>query len=389
VEHRPKNRVLYLDGFRGVAILLVVFFHAFARWPDRVPYGYQYAEFFLVKYGWLGVNLFFMVSGFVIYMTLEKCTSFREFLWRRWLRLFPAMLVVSIIVYMSAEFFERPAGIPTFSDLIPGLFFIEPIWIGDLFGVRQGVLVGAFWSLFVEVKFYFIFGSVFYLAGREWAKAVLAAAFFLSLGTMVVNHFLDLKALDLMTKWFDTYLSFKYFGWFLIGALVYELQKKPDRLKMAFICILAVSASFYASVARHDATMFYALILIALFTSAIYLETLQNVLSAKILLFIGFISYPFYLIHENIMIFIVGKISTSLRPLPDFLIPIIPVSLLALVAYLIAKFIEPLLRSFFSSVASSVHLAPNLIKIIAVLAVVVTFIGWFGFYMLPYNQESV
>lgn len=364
MAQNTKNRIAYLDGFRGIAILLVVFFHAFARWPDRVPYEYQYADLFFVKYGWLGVNLFFMVSGFVIYMTLERCTSFREFLWRRWLRLFPAMLVVSIIVYMSAGFFERPAGVPTFRDLIPGLFFIEPIWIGDLFNVRQGVLVGAFWSLFVEVKFYFIFGSVFYFAGRWWAKFVLAAAFFMSLGTMVINHFLHLEFLSLMTKWFDTYWSFKYFGWFLIGALVYELQGKFDIVKLAFVGVLAVATSFYASVARHDATMFYALVIIALFTGAIYLEVLQRLLATKFLLFVGFISYPFYLIHENIMIFLIGKIGSSLRPVPDFLIPIIPIFLLMLVAYFIAKVIEPFLRSLFSSIASSLKQKLSLNRII-------------------------
>lgn len=344
VASQSVSRIEYLDGFRGVAILLVVLFHAFARWPDRVPYGDEYADIFFIKYGWLGVNLFFMVSGFVIYMTLEKCNSVGEFLWRRWLRLFPAMFVVSIIVYFTGEFFERPAGVPVLQDLIPGLLFIEPIWIGDLFGVKQGVLVGAFWSLFVEVKFYLIFGTVFYLGGRGWAKIALAVAFFSSFGVMFVNHFLNYWYLDLLSKWFDVYFSFKYFGWFLIGALIYEQQNKPHRLNLIFITVLAVVSSFYSSVARHDATMLYALLVIGLFLSSIYLPLLQRILASKFLLFFGFISYPLYLIHENIMVFTIGKIGGAMQPLPDFLIPIFPIAALALFAYIIARRVEPALR---------------------------------------------
>ena len=94
--HPPHaaHRIAFLDGLRGIAILLVVFYHAYTRWSDIVPYGARYAHFPVAQLGWLGVELFFMISGFVIYMTLEKCRSFGEFLYRRWLRLFPAMLLV-------------------------------------------------------------------------------------------------------------------------------------------------------------------------------------------------------------------------------------------------------------------------------------------------------
>lgn len=147
-----KDRIKFLDGLRGVAIAMVVFFHAYARWPELLVYGAKYAEFPVAKYGWLGVELFFMISGYVIYLTVEKCKSMGEFMGRRWLRLFPAMLVVSFLVYATAGFFnQRPAGIPGFRDLIPGLLFIEPLWLAKIFGGPQGVLEAAFWSLFVEV----------------------------------------------------------------------------------------------------------------------------------------------------------------------------------------------------------------------------------------------
>ena len=69
--NEPRGRLAYLDGMRGVAILLVLLFHAFARWPDLVPYGDQYQSVPLFRVGFIGVNLFFIISGFVILMTLE------------------------------------------------------------------------------------------------------------------------------------------------------------------------------------------------------------------------------------------------------------------------------------------------------------------------------
>ena len=70
------KRIEFLDGLRGLAILLVIFFHAFVRWPNIVPYGSSYSDFIFFKYGYLGVELFFLISGFVILMSLEKNKHF-------------------------------------------------------------------------------------------------------------------------------------------------------------------------------------------------------------------------------------------------------------------------------------------------------------------------
>ena len=96
------KRISYLDGHRGIAILLVLLYHAFSRWTELVPYGNDFADFPLFRFGYLGVELFFLISGFVILMTLEKFNSFTEFMYHRWLRLFPAMLICSLFVFFTA-----------------------------------------------------------------------------------------------------------------------------------------------------------------------------------------------------------------------------------------------------------------------------------------------
>ena len=162
-----NNRIKFLDGFRGLAILMVILYHAFARWVEIVPYKKEFSDIQLFSKGFLGVKLFFLISGFVILMTLEKSQNFKEFVVKRWLRLFPAMLFATVLIYISSPFLgERPLGIPKILSVIPGLLFIEPNWISGILNTQTGVLEMSFWSLFVEVKFISFSGCFFFIKVR-------------------------------------------------------------------------------------------------------------------------------------------------------------------------------------------------------------------------------
>lgn len=105
-----EMRITHLDGLRGLAILLVVVYHLFARWAELVPWGDSTAVP-IVRTGYHGVELFFLISGFVILMTLERSPNLFSFAWRRWLRLFPAMLICSALIFATAWLIpDRPGG---------------------------------------------------------------------------------------------------------------------------------------------------------------------------------------------------------------------------------------------------------------------------------------
>lgn len=339
------QRIQYMDGFRGLAILLVILYHAFARGHGGVPYGDMYADIVFFKYGWLGVELFFLLSGFVILMTLEKCSSFFDFMKKRWLRLFPAMLVATILIYATAHIFsERPAGMPRLMDIFPGLFFIEPSWINKFSNLNIGVLEGAFWSLFVEVKFYFVFGGLYFIFNKKWAETGIGICFLISvLGTELVKY----APSDFANQFHlntDYYLSFQYFGWFLLGSISYDLFKKRDTSKLLFAAVLAVFVSWYGAIGRNDLTFLMSFSIVLIFYATIYFEPIQSLFTQKFFVLLGFVSYPLYLIHENMMIAMLkalGKIQTGI---PGILLPVIPVALLVGLAYLISKYIEPFVK---------------------------------------------
>src|SRR5690348_9141450 len=84
----PRNRIKGLDALRGVAACSVLVFHYTTNY-QRV-YGHHGAMPFSFPYGPFGVQLFFLISGFVIFMTLEKTSRPSDFVRSRFSRLFPA-----------------------------------------------------------------------------------------------------------------------------------------------------------------------------------------------------------------------------------------------------------------------------------------------------------
>jgi peptidoglycan/LPS O-acetylase OafA/YrhL len=154
----------------------------FQSWSGHEPYSEAITLFPPVAFGFLAVWLFFFISGYVIFTTLQRCSSFWEFMMHRWLRLFPAMLVCSALVFVTAPLFpERPFSAQHISDLLPGLTFIEPSWWAHILGRDQGTIEGAFWSLYTEMRFYVIFGIAYFLLGGKGAIRVLFGLFVVGL----------------------------------------------------------------------------------------------------------------------------------------------------------------------------------------------------------------
>ncbi len=326
------NRIRFLDGLRGIAILLVIFFHAFSRWPSILPYGDKYASFPVFKYGYLGVQLFFMISGFVILMTLEKSKNFTNFIYKRWLRLFPAMFIASVLVYFTASILhERPEGEAMLINLIPGLLFIEPEWITNITNLPVKSLEAAFWSLYIEVKFYFIFGILYFRLGRD--KAILCL--FLLFLTPLVNHIFHFQIVSNISN----ALSLPHFGWFVSGCLAYLFYINSQ--KKYIVLALAAALIEIASYARDIYVWSFSLFILAVFLTSIYFPKVRFIYENKLFLFLGFISYPLYLIHENAMIALIIKFNKIQNYLPDFLLFVLSVSIFCAFAYLIAKILEP------------------------------------------------
>lgn len=341
------NRIDYLDGHRGVAILLVIFYHAFNRWAEITPYQDIYANFPLFKFGFLGVQLFFLLSGFVILMTLEKCTTVRGFIYQRWLRLFPAMLICSVIIFASSGFFyERPLGDPLAKNIIPGLLFIEPYILTTLTGINFQSLEGTFWSLYVEFKFYIIAAILYFIIGSHRLVITLFFCLLAWFFSFILVQYTESKLINYAHSVFDL-LSFEYFGWFSAGSAFYLAKKNNDSRWYIFALLTCLVSSVILAYRGESIALFIAIITLSLFfTISLVNPFVQRVLSTKFLLFFGFISYPLYLLHENLMVALILKFEWLVPSRLSSILPIMAVGFIGLLSFFIAKKGEKPIKQF-------------------------------------------
>jgi peptidoglycan/LPS O-acetylase OafA/YrhL len=294
------------------------------------------------------VELFFLISGFVILMTLEKCRSAGEFLMRRWLRLFPAMLFCSLLIFFTSTFFhERPDGIPTPVSLLPGLTFIEPSWWQRALGVPLNSLEGGFWSIYVEFKFYVFAAIVFFRGGRNVLIGALAVAFAAAVMARLAEASMGGAHLALLNSVFRN-ASFEYFGWFAAGAAFFAYSVSNNRNWFVVAMSLAILSS--AFVRPFEWQTFMAACLVSVFFAASLVSVaIRRLLSGRFLLIFGFISYPLYLMQENMMISMIAKLGHANTFLPAYLYPLIPVALISATAYVVARHVEPQTRKLLAA----------------------------------------
>ena len=350
VYKNVSGRMPYLDGLRGIAIAMVLLFHAYARWPNLYAYRGEFVSYKWLNTGTAGVHLFFLISGFVILMSLEKAETFSSFLYRRWIRLFPAMLVCTIFIVSTAPFFaNRPNGDIGSFDWLPGLTLMgDDVW-RSLLGPDVKDIEGAFWSLYVEVYFYVIFGLSFFLMGRRRALYVLLVLYslfralkFCESPWIIEHNPADIAGFarvcdDLYITKILAIIKAENYSWFIEGALFYLYSERRDvRL---FVC--AVALSVFHIVSTDHAIVFANLFVVALFSACLVCSRVRGLVQGRVLLFLGFVSYPLYLLHENMMVSLIVSLGRYDERIPAVIAPIAPILFVVCLGWIVARYIEP------------------------------------------------
>jgi peptidoglycan/LPS O-acetylase OafA/YrhL len=307
-----KGRVETIDVFRGIAILMVVLFHFTARLPAsalNITDGAPAPVFF----GWVGVYFFFIISGYCIFMTLERSATVGLFLARRFSRIYPAFFAAVLLLFAFGLIAYVPS-VPeaNFHETAPGLLdvLLNLLFVGEI-----GEWVdGAFWSIAVEVKFYVlvallagalgdhdrfarVFGSLALVMGVLWAASTTLSA--AGDGPITPQSMLKFLAIA-------PYLSF-----FAVGILGRRLQQGlPGTTKLLWANVTLSTAILWVEAygfELHDgaltaticAAAYLALALVFIrFAAGKSIPTVP-LLSAAIAK-VGLLSFSWYLIHENV-----------------------------------------------------------------------------------------
>lgn len=263
--------------------MAVLLFHYTTRYTEL--YGGNGEPTIAIPHGHYGVNLFFVISGFVIFMTIKRTRKAMDFVVSRFSRLFPSYWVAVALTFIVVSWAGLPGKEVTATQaLTNGLMF------HGLLGIPH--VDSVYWTLEIELFFYgwmlllWVSGQLRRIHQVLWAM----------LGLRVLYH-VAATTFDLHLSWTLSHLLIlKYLPWFGLGICVY--QWIHDRGPTQALLITLVAALFALAVVDGWRSG----LLGASFALLVWLAASGRapVLGNKALVLLGAISYPLYLTHENI-----------------------------------------------------------------------------------------
>ncbi len=281
---QPKGRLSELDALRGIAAAMVVVFHYSWRYPIEYPDAPTVAWRFF--WGQYGVDLFFAISGFVIFMTLDRTARAADFLVSRFARLFPpywaAIILTTFTVHLAGEIHLMRAPV----DVALNFTMLQSFLYRDM-------VDGVYWSLAVELAFYVLMLGLWQLRWLDRIETIL-------LGWISLK-FLWWLVPDLSSR-VGMVLIVDYIPLFAIGLLAFRVRSGKRRWAQQMpVWLLGLAATV---IARPDGAQHWGIVLgIYLAVSGVFFAMVEGwlgFLNHRLLLWLGAISYPLYLTHQHI-----------------------------------------------------------------------------------------
>ena len=303
-DYRPD-----IDGLRAVAVVSVVLFHA------------RYREF---TGGFVGVDIFFVISGFLITRIVRDQAaagtfSFAKFYVRRMRRLFPALLATVAMTLVAAAVFYAPdlfrlvaasssAAVLSFANIY---FWLNSGYFDPASSLNPLLHT---WSLSVEEQFYLIWPMILVVAARRGAAlpALLALALASIVGGLAMRN--DPSAVFYL-------MPFRVFELAIGGMMVWVVERAVvPRAVREVALLIAFALIGFAVLTFTEATPFPFNGLVPCFGAAIVIlcgnaDLLGQVLRNRVSVSIGLISYSLYLIHWPVVVFYQYAVHNELGPI--------------------------------------------------------------------------
>lgn len=289
-----------IDGLRAIAVLFVVIFHSYDN---------------LIPSGFIGVDIFFVISGFLIssiikQQLIDKNFSFPDFYRRRLWRLQPALLLVMLFVLVITSIFYLPDDYIDVmnSEKYTSLFLSNQYFsrVTTSYAAQDSVYLPLLhtWSLAIEWQWYLLMPPALFLLHtlcRRYHFSIVRVVSLLTILTVILSLFLS-----------DNYPDKSYYLFssrifeFMIGVTIAYMPEKTNNKKS--VCNILSIAAFVVLIliASCDAVLpgypnFYTVAVCACAAVIIYTgqckTIISRILSINIVVFIGAISYSLYLWH--------------------------------------------------------------------------------------------
>lgn len=334
-----KPRLYTIDLIRFLAASMVVLYHFCFRGYNKdefISLSYKLLEP-VVKYGYLGVDIFFIISGFVIYMSIQK-SDIRDFIISRISRLYPAywfcMLLTALVIY----FFGESIFSVNIYQVLVNLSMIQE-------GIGVPHVDGVYWSLFIELQFYLLTG-IFLMINKNRNMTFMMVL--LISCSFIYYFFPNIFKLNVVFKLLK-FLTFpEWNGYFVSGMCFYLIYSKKQKLYHYLFLVLSTINTILFSIERSIIKSesfeneFSPVIIIAILTFSYLLFYMISTdrlifLNSSRFLSLGVLTYPLYLIHQNIGYIMINFLDDYLN---KWLLLILIIMFFLIVAFIIHKFIE-------------------------------------------------
>jgi peptidoglycan/LPS O-acetylase OafA/YrhL len=344
-----------IDGLRAIAVLSVVGFHAFPGW---------------VKGGFVGVDVFFVISGFLIstllFVSLEKNTfSFFEFYGRRIKRIFPALLIVLLsccifgwFALFPEEFRELGKHIAAGSGFISNIVLWSEAGYFDATAETKPLL--HLWSLGIEEQFYIVWPLLLWVAWKKKFNLL-----FITLIILVISFFFNMKGMtkDLVATFYSPQtrfwelLSGSLLAWFAIYKqgeplkVINKFNAMPFTIKsnllinarslLGFILIIYSICRISKELPFPGTWALLPIVgSILIISAGSQAWVNREILSNRVLVWFGMISFPLYLWHWPLLTY--ARIMENENPTKDIRIAAVLIAIC--LSWLTYRFIEKPVR---------------------------------------------
>lgn len=322
-----RGHLSVLDGVRGLAVTMVLIFHFVSEmlttnWIER-------AIVDVTKYGLLGVDLFFVLSGFLItgllYEARDKPHYLRNFYIRRVLRIFPLYYGVLVLVFFVAPLVPLLQG-STLNYLLERQAWAWVYAVNVYLALHTEwsfSYLNHFWSLCVEEHFYLAWPFVVLLLARR-PKVLIATCLAISLGAMLARVIGVAFGLD---WWVTVVLTpFKLDG-LALGAFLAVLMRQPGGIRWliratapiaVIVCLLVIATFAWTVLISREHLEFvetiraslFQILLACLLVSVMVApkdKAVSRLFSSRPLVFLGTYSYGLYVYHHFISYYLVSN----------------------------------------------------------------------------------
>lgn len=318
-----KSRFTELDSLRGIAVLTVMLYHYTFAYDFHFKLLSDHK--FYMSHGNLAVHLFFIISGFVIFLTLEHSKKKADFLVSRFSRLYPTYWTAMFITIMFVTILPVPTlGNYTFKEIAVNLTMFQ-----GFTKLRQ--IDQVYWTLKMELTFYIIMYLVFLnkmLRNIEWICLL-----WLALSLVSSIYPIPFK------RYIDVMFVLEYAPLFIAGINFYRIKSNGPTLLNHVLII----ASFFVEakwLLLHPDENYTSVAILGIIYVVFYLFIYEKLswLNNRVLIFLGTISYSLYLLHNVIGYSIIYRV----RKFTDvqFFYVAIPIICSVTLATLLTFFVE-------------------------------------------------